>query len=264
MAVPRFISTKPRRKRKFENDPRRCRALAKRHVGISLSCQSRSCDALCRASAPWFNLNLDCGTRAETMDFEERFRTFGREAVEVWFEVIFWKLASTRRLGESRAERMIENLRVIKASAPRMWSACAGFVASRSRKSFVGLQEELFIVAKGIPVAATFPAFMCPEQFPMIDRWIAKWVMRSREAHLAEAESSGLVAPSESFIAGRKTTLTVSGDWDFYQGWIEWSRAAANLLRRQTGFDWRARDVEMAAFENERSSSPLLPPVGVL
>ena len=37
--------------------------------------------------------------------------------------------------------------------------------------------------------------------------------------------------------------------------------AAASVLRNQTGFDWLARDVEMAAFQDEGSRSPLLPPL---
>jgi hypothetical protein len=59
-----------------------------------------------------------------------------------------------------------------------------------------------------------------------------------------------LVGPSDSFIAGRRTTLTVSGDSGFYHAWIEWCRAAADVLKEETGFVWRARDVEMAAFQN--------------
>lgn len=87
--------------------------------------------------------------------------------------------------------------------------------------------------------------------------------MRYRVTYPGENEGNSLVVPSDSFIAGRKTTLTVSRDWDFYRGWIEWCQGAAKLLEDATGFGWRARDVEMAAFQNERSGSSLLPPVGV-
>jgi hypothetical protein len=46
------------------------------------------------AAAPWFNFDLSSGTRDETIDFEQRFRSFGLKAIKPWFEVIFWKLAS--------------------------------------------------------------------------------------------------------------------------------------------------------------------------
>jgi len=121
---------------------------------------------LIHITAPWFTFELSGGTRTETIKFEDRFRASGHEAREAYFEVIFWKLASTGRLRESRARRMIEDLIAIDASAPELWHACADFVASSSQQSFRSLQDALFIVSKSIPVAATFPAFMCPERFP--------------------------------------------------------------------------------------------------
>ena len=163
--------------------------------------------------------------------------------------------------GESKAAQLIEGLRAINAAAPKLWNACANFVGSGNRESFETLQSELFIVTKSIPVAATFPAFMCPARFPMVDSWIAKWVVRYREAYPAEAEASGLAAPSESFLARRKTTLTVPGDWPFYRGWVQFCRTAASILTPQTLFPWRARDIEMAAFHNARSALPLLAPI---
>lgn len=108
------------------------------------------------AAAPWFNFDLSSGTRGETIDFEQRFRSFGPKAIEPWFEVIFWKLASMSGRGESKAAEMIEGLSAINAQAPKLWSACANFVGAGSQKSFETLQDELFIVTKSIPVAATF------------------------------------------------------------------------------------------------------------
>ena len=40
------------------------------------------------AGEPWFNFHLSSGTRDETIDFEQRFRSFGPKAIEPWFEVI--------------------------------------------------------------------------------------------------------------------------------------------------------------------------------
>jgi hypothetical protein len=110
-----------------------------------------------------------------------------------------------------------------------------------------------------IPVAATFPAFMRPDRFPMVDRWIADWVIKYREAYWNH--SAGLVAPSQSYFRGSRTTLMIPGDWEFYTRWIEWSRAAGEILTELTGFPWRSRDVEMAAFTNTRTNSPMLPAI---
>lgn len=43
---------------------------------------------------PWFHFELTGGTRAETIGFESRFRAYGPDAIEAWFEVIFWKFSS--------------------------------------------------------------------------------------------------------------------------------------------------------------------------
>jgi hypothetical protein len=77
---------------------------------------------LIHIAAPWFTFDLRGGSRTETIKFEDRFWASGHEAREAWFEVIFWKLASTGRLGESRARRMIEDLIAIGCG-------CAGTLA---------------------------------------------------------------------------------------------------------------------------------------
>jgi hypothetical protein len=212
-----------------------------------------------RLSEQWFNFQLNGGDRHETMRFEAHFREFGRKHIEAWYEVIFWKLASSGGRGEYSARCMIEDLREINHRASDLWSACADFVQSGSRKTFERLQLELFVTSGGMPVAATFPAFMSPGRFPMIDRWIAEWVIHYLQNY--PSKSGLLVSPSESYVQHKRTTLKVSGDWPFYSAWIDWCRAAAETLTRCTGTEWRARDVEMAAFENARSGSPMLPAI---
>jgi hypothetical protein len=219
-----------------------------------------------RVADSWFSFDLERGDRDQTLAFEGRFRTFGPKFAEAWYEVIFWKLASTGRLGEDRAERMIGDLKKVNSAPARMWAACSDFVKSSTRAAFENLQQELFIVSGAIPVAATFPAFAVPESFPMVDKWIADWVVKYRNAYPDDPRTNDLVAPSKSFVdrkKTKKTTLKVSGDWEFYRAWIEWCRCSARILSAETGTPWRARDVEMAAFSNARSLSPLLPAVSV-
>jgi hypothetical protein len=211
-----------------------------------------------RLAERWFNFELKLGDRDETMRLEARFREFGPRFIEAWYEVIFWKLASTGRRGEYFAAQMVEKLRKANHRASEIWAACANFVDSGTRSTFKDLQFQLSITS-AIPVAATFPAFVRPDRFPMVDRWVATWVIKYREAY--RNRSAGLAGPSESYLRGNRTTLMVSGDWESYVEWIEWSRAAAQILTERTGFPWRARDVEMAAFTNARTNSPILPKI---
>ena len=140
-----------------------------------------------------------------------------------------------------------------------MWAACTNFVEAGSRTAFEELQTQLLVSRGSIPVVATFPAFMRPDRFPMVDRWIANWVVEYLKEYPGEA--GGLVPPSESFLRGKRTTLTVPADWPFYASWTEWCRAAARILADCTGSLWRARDVEMVAFANARSGLPILPAI---
>jgi hypothetical protein len=215
-----------------------------------------------RLAQQWFSFELGRGDREETIQFEARFREFAPRSLEAWYEGIFWKLVvNDGKRGEYLAGVLIENLRSIGYRAPDIWKAGCDFVESGGRKEFKTLQDQLFLTSGGIPVAATFPALMCPERFPMADRWIAKWVCRYCDENPAEAQGRGLITPSEAFLRHKKTTLTIVADWQFYVNWIEWCRTSAKLLAELTAFPWRARDVEMAVFTNARSGQKLLPPI---
>jgi len=195
------------------------------------------------------------------MRFELRFREFGPRFIEAWYEAIFWKFASAGRRGEYFATQMVEKLRKGDNSAAVIWAACEDFIDTGKLNAFKNLQFKLSMTGSAIPVTATFPAFVCPDRFPMVDRWIANWIVKYREAY--RNHSGGLLAPSESYLRGNRTTLMISSDWEFYTRWIEWSRAAAQILTESTGFPWRARDVKMAAFTNARMNSPMLPLIGL-
>jgi hypothetical protein len=121
------------------------------------------------AAAAWFNFDMSSGTRDVTIDFEQRFRSFAPKAIEAWFEVIFWKLASMSGRGESKAAEIIQ-ASVRSTQRRRNYGVLAqASLALAARNSFETLQDELFITTKSVPVAATFPAFMCPARFPMVD-----------------------------------------------------------------------------------------------
>jgi hypothetical protein len=214
-----------------------------------------------RLAERWFDFQLDRGDREQTMRFEARFRQFAPRSIEPWYELIFWKLASTKGRGKYVATRMIEKLRKVGCKASDIWKVCSDFVETEKLEDFKMLQHRLLVTSGALPIAATFPAFMCPERFPMADRWVATWVWRYCDENPAEAEARRLIRPSEAFLRHAKTTLTVPGDWQFYLKWIEWCRSSAKLLAELTAFPWRARDVEMAVFTNARSGSELLPPI---
>lgn len=42
--------------------------------------------------ASWFDVDTEPGNRLKTIEFEDRFREQAQDRLEVWGEVVFWKL----------------------------------------------------------------------------------------------------------------------------------------------------------------------------
>lgn len=112
--------------------------------------------------------------------------------------------------------------------------------------------------SRSVAIAATFPAFMAPERFPMVDTSVAQWATACLSRHnTADPTGPQLVRPA--YPENGSTVLTLS-DWPFIESWIHWCRHTASKLRSQTDFEWRARDVEMAVFSAWRDGKDLHPP----
>ena len=78
---------------------------------------------------------------------------------------MFWKLFSG---GKGRAANLASKLLGSGAAPADLWSSCANYITSPNLKSSKAFRCKLFkhpVVA----TAATFPAFLCPERFPMVD-----------------------------------------------------------------------------------------------
>ena len=86
----------------------------------------------------------------------------------------------------------------------------------------------------------TFPAFICPEKFPMVDVQVAKWARTSGRLHVSSNYGCQLLCPPD-LTPGQ---VVKEGHWPFVESWIGWCRSTACELSRRTNFAWRARDVE--------------------
>ena len=136
-----------------------------------------------------------------------------------------------------------------------LWSACMAYIEDETRKSFSTFRSRLF-AAPVVATPATFPAFICPERFPMVDRQITKWALENRHRH----GYSGSGGPDlEQVPALKPGQVLTESHWPFIESWIAWCRFTARELNRRTGCAWRARDVEMAVFTAQKSGLPLTP-----
>jgi hypothetical protein len=196
----------------------------------------------------WFNCILETGNRDQTAEFENRFRTRAEDYLEPWFEVVFWKLYGTKVWRDKHTRKLIFNLRRSGTTAADLWSACSEFVRKPTTKSFKNFQGLFWgSNSRAIAVAATFPAFLAPDRFPMVDTRVAKWVAANMDRFNA-ANARGCQLERPAFPDNGTTVLTFS-DWRFVESWVQWCRATSDNLAQDTGVAWRARDVEMAVFQ---------------
>jgi len=168
--------------------------------------------------------------------------------IEPWFEVVFWKLYSQSRISHQKTEDIIRQLKMVpEVKQAQLLEKANNFMNSESREDFDAFRQLFRFKSKVIAVVATFPAFLRPDQFPMVDTRVAKWVnLHYKMFNSANPDAPQLI-PSEYGNNYSATVLTMN-DFSFYLRWIHWTRYIAKKLTSVTGTSWRSRDVEMAVF----------------
>ena len=242
----------------------------------------------------WFEQELSKGDRTETIAFENRFRGKARNHIEAWYEVIFWKYYSfdafrdeqtserVGRVADSKAPEIIKLIEdagaseelvnqtaqffgynrqgteeVIEITPARLLDNCWGFIENPSLQSFQAFRDILF-KTDVIATAATFPAFLKPDDFPMVDRQVARWARENGAVH----DYAGCGGPTLVTRPDLGERVLTDRDWDFVQSWIEWCRFTAQRLTDLTGCHWRARDAEMAVYTAQTKRRTLEPLCG--
>ena len=200
----------------------------------------------------WFESNI-CGCLDSTRAFQKRFSENAPYHLEAWYEVVCWKLYSMPRDPKSgkmprdeTTRRVINKLAKAKVTPERLWALCQNYLNQEDQDSFHRLRENFFL-SEVVAVTATFPAFLNPEKFPMVDSQITNWSKRNHEEH----------SYGPDFTI--REDLINPNNWDFVKWWIKWSRLTAIKLHTLTGDEWSARDVEMAVFTAQRTGRTLNP-----
>ena len=186
------------------------------------------------------------GDQSHTMEFEEWFREFGPYHLEAWYEVVFWKMYSQDGAASHRSQTVIDNIKASGVSAGELWDLCHDYVQNSTPENFSRFRCKL-VKTDRVATAATFPAFMCPEQFPMVDTRIAAWSQSNGTMHRLLSAPRG----AEKGVFERH--------WDFVKAWIKWCRLKAAVLTQRISAHWRARDVEMTVFTVQGSGLPFKP-----
>jgi hypothetical protein len=208
-----------------------------------------------QANKGWFGKTLKTGNRAETIQFETTFKARAPHDIAAWYEVVFWKCYGNKQSIEF-AKVMIDTFRRKGVSAPDLWEACSEFIDEPSERCFRAIQR-LFVFGRHLEECATFPAFIAPDRFPMVDRHIASWVSKHHEEqNMLDHDEMILVQPMH-FDPTKHRALTIA-DYELYEQWIRWCQLKSRQLTELSGFPWRARDVEMAVSTAQRMDRAIL------
>lgn len=176
---------------------------------------------------------------AETVEFEDLFRKYGPNEIKAWYAVVRWKSPRS-------TDKTINHIMASGVSAGELWGLCEDCVQNSTLDNFSRFRSKL-AQTDIVATAATFPAFMCPEQFPMVDTRIAAWSRVNGTRHCLLAAPPGAEQGVHEW----------QNHWRFVQDWINWCRRMAKILCYLTGEPWRARDVEMAVFTAQGSKGKI-------
>lgn len=194
----------------------------------------------------FFNFSIPINDRCSTVSFETHFRELAATNIEAWLEVIFWKMYSQANRRNNITNQVAEHLQAENVSPQTLLEACQNYIENDTRPHLDTIRQLLGFNSSAIAIAATFPAFLRPDLFPMVDTRIAKWVGQNMQAHNdANPNDPQLVRPR--YLDTQATVLTLT-DFEFVYSWNRWCRHKSNQLNDVTSINWRPRDVEMAVF----------------
>lgn len=201
---------------------------------------------------PGFFTRAIAGDRASTIEFEDYFRATSRHSVEPYFEVVFWVPCGQSKRFEGSVDRIVDHVTKEGIQAEELRGAIDQFVHDPTRDNLSSLRALLGIKTKVLTVALTFPAFVDPARYPMLDKKAADWITANYLPH-----NRNRTVRLTPFSLGY-TSLRYN-DFDNYLHWVGWCGETAEILTGKTDMKWRARDVEMAVFAAARLNLPLNP-----
>ncbi len=190
------------------------------------------------------------GNRASTIAFEIHYQHVARQHYAAFLEVVYWKLYSQRQLRNKVTSRVSCFFRERGVTCSQLWAAVQAFSDDPTISTLRKIRELLGFTTPVLAVPATLPALASPSTIPMVDNQVARWVNMNAKVHSINRKSK-LAEFSMNYTSLREN------DFPSYLKWVVWCREVAGVLTRLTGFEWRARDVEMAVFTAQRSGLQL-------
>ena len=181
------------------------------------------------------------GDRKSTIAFENYFRENAPNNIEVFFEVVFWKLYSLAPFRDRKTNRIVDYVKKEENTAEQIWKSVQQFVNSPKKTNLRIIRAYLGLTSRVLATPLTLVAFANPDEYPMVDNRVAEWVNQNFSEHNTNRKNK--LTP----FTKKRNTLR---DDDFlnYLNWVNWCQECAQVLTKRTNNNWRPRDVEMAVF----------------
>lgn len=195
---------------------------------------------------PGFFNKIIIGDRETTIEFENYFQRMAPNHIEVYFEVVYWKLYSQPNTRNRITNKVVENIQIQKVKPGELWDAIQTFIAYPTISNLQRIRNLLGFKTPVLAVVLTLVSFANPEKFPMIDNRVADWVNSNLDFHNKNRKN-------KLTKFNKKYTSLQEDDFNNYLNWVEWCREVAEVLTILTKMNWRARDVEMAVFTAQRN-----------
>ena len=200
----------------------------------------------------FFEHSVDGGL-ASTREFQNRFRENAPKHLAAWFEVVYWKyyFIPNRMKRDGATRSIIRNIRQSGVTANELWKSCHAFTESGKFSDFREFRNKVVSPdGTAVIVPATFPAFLDPERFPMVDTHVTNWVRKNGSRHNYKICGGPTLLEAMNLSS---QYIPLSEKWEFMVSWIRWCRFTASTLTKLSELNRSARDVEMAIFTVQRN-----------
>jgi len=197
----------------------------------------------------FFNQNI-LGDRDSTIAFENYYQANAPHHIEVFFEVVYWKLYSQANRRDIGTSRIVDFVQTHGITSNQLWSSIQQFIISPNITNLEEIRNKLGLQTPVLAVPLTLVALANPQKFPMIDNQVARWVNSNASNHNDKRRN-------KLSLFNMNHPSLQDDDFPNYLNWVNWCQEVAQVLTELTSKQWRARDVEMAVFTAQRNGITL-------
>lgn len=187
--------------------------------------------------------------------FEDRFRTAidGDGSFVIAGEVCFWKNYGNAQNRDRVTEQLLSHLKD-SAKWNMFVQAVKNVQENPSYNNFIALRDACD-QPKGFATPITFLVFYKPTEYPMVDKHIANWWAENKARH--GYGNSEIFSQRKDGWIQTYSNSQLRQNWNAYIDWKKFCNDYIGRIRRRCGWNWRARDVEMAVWEASKNNIPL-------